>query len=99
MSDQQFPPENSLAVRINRWMLNLSRNWLAALLLLIGIYVGLPFVGPTLMHFGLTGPANLLYTACSPLCHQFAFRPWLLFSDAPACPHTASGVTCVTAFD
>src|SRR5258708_7630161 len=99
MSDQQFPPENSLAVRINRWMLNLSRNWLAALLLLIGIYVGLPFVAPTLMHFGLTGPANLIYTAYSPLCHQFAFRSWFLFGEQPAYPRAAAGYPGLQPFD
>ena len=80
MSDKApIKPDSSFAVRANRWALGLSRRWLRWLLLLIGLYVGLPFVAPTLMHFGVTGPARFLYTAYSPMCHQFAFRSWFLF--------------------
>ena len=81
-----------LAVRANRWVLNLSRHYLRWVLLLIGIYVGLPFLAPTLMHFGLTLPANVIYTAYSPLCHQFAFRSWFLFGEQPAYPRTQANV-------
>src|SRR5450755_4945627 len=93
------PPDDSFAVRANRWALNLSRHRLRWLLLIIGLYVGLPFVAPTLMHFGLTGPANLIYTAYSPLCHQFSFRSWFLFGEQPAYPRAAAGVPGLLPFD
>jgi len=89
----QNAPSQSWAIRLNQWTLSLSRHWLRWLLLLIGLYVGLPFVAPTLMHFGLTGPARLLYTAYSPMCHQFAFRSWFLYGEQPAYPRAQANVS------
>ncbi len=86
------PGENSAAVRLNRWSLQWSRHWLRILLIVIGVYFALPFLAPTLMHFGLIGPASLIYTAYSPLCHQLAFRSWFLFGKQPAYPRAAAHV-------
>jgi uncharacterized membrane protein len=93
------PGENSLAVRINRWAMGLSRNWLRSLLILIGLYAFLPFAAPVFMHFGLTGPAKLVYTMYSPMCHQFAFRSWFLFGEQPAYPRAAANVPGLKPFD
>jgi uncharacterized membrane protein len=98
-SNAPIPPENSTAVRANRWALSLSRHWLRWVLLVIGLYVALPFVAPTLMHFGLTGPANAIYTAYSPLCHQFAFRSWFLFGEQAAYPRAVAHVDGLQPFD
>ena len=95
----QNAPSQSWAIRLNQWTLSLSRHWLRWLLLLIGLYVGLPFVAPTLMHFGLTGPARLLYTAYSPMCHQFAFRSWFLYGEQPAYPRAEANVPGLQPFD
>src|SRR5690349_6213562 len=84
--------KKSLAVRLNRWALGLSRHYLRWILLVVGLYVSLPFVAPTLMHFGITGPANLLYKAYSPMCHQFAFRSWFLFGEQAAYPRGNANV-------
>jgi uncharacterized membrane protein len=92
MADNNYPPDNSFAVRVNRWALGLSRRWLTTLLLVIGLYVGLPFLAPTLMHFDLPGPAKLIYTAYSPLCHQFAFRSFFLFGQQPVYPRAVADV-------
>ena len=78
---RQEKPDNSFGVRANRFVWNISRHWLRWVLLLVAIYVGLPFAAPTLMHFGLTGPANAIYTMYSPLCHQLSFRSWFLFGE------------------
>jgi uncharacterized membrane protein len=56
------------------------------------LYAGLPFVAPVLMRVGLTGPANVIYTVYSPLCHQFAFRSWFFFGEQPAYPRDLAGV-------
>jgi uncharacterized membrane protein len=90
MSSQANPPGRAIAVRLNRWTLSLSRHWLRTLLIVIGVYVTLPFVAPTLMHLGLTGPANFLYTIYSPMCHQLAFRSWFLYGEQPAYPRAAA---------
>lgn len=99
MADNNYPPDNSFAVRVNRWALTLSRRWLTTLLIVIGLYVGLPFLAPTLMHFDLTGPAKLIYTAYSPLCHQFAFRSFFLFGAQPAYPRAVADVAGLKPFD
>ncbi len=78
-------------LRLNIWLLKLSRRWLRVALVLIGLYAGLPWVAPTLMHFGLEGPAHLLYFAYGPFCHQFAFRSFFLFGEQPEYPRAISG--------
>jgi uncharacterized membrane protein len=102
MTDRNQAPiksDASLAVRLNRWALGLSRHWLRWILLVIGLYVGLPFLAPTLMHFGLTGPAKALYTTYSPLCHQFAFRSWFLFGEQAAYPRATANVPGLKPFE
>lgn len=84
-------PNRSRRVRLNVWLLKLSRHWLRVALTLIGLYAGLPWAAPTLMHFGITGPAHVLYFAYGPFCHQFAFRSFFLFGDQPAYPRAISG--------
>ncbi len=77
----------------------LSRHYLALVNLFVFIYVGLPFLAPTLMKAGLTLPARAIYTVYSPLCHQFAFRSFFLFGEQPYYPLTAAGVHGVESFD
>lgn len=86
------------AIQTHRFMVRLSRNWLKILLVILGLYVALPFAAPTLMHLGASGPAQLLYTIYSPMCHQFAFRSWFLFGEQTAYPRAASG-TDLTPFE
>ncbi|MBI3242706.1 MAG: DUF2085 domain-containing protein [Chloroflexi bacterium] len=81
--------ERDFVIWLDKQIYGLSKHWLAVFNTLVLVYVGLPFVAPVLMKTGLTGPANLIYTAYSPLCHQFAFRSWFLFGknffyEAPA---------------
>ncbi len=89
----------STGVRLNRWMLGLTRHWMRVALVIIFFYVGLPFAAPTLMRFGLTGPANVLYAAYSPLCHQFAFRSWFLFGEQPAYPRQQANVPGLSPYE
>src|SRR5260221_10744649 len=86
------PSDNSLAVRLNRWTLSASRNYLRWLLLFIGLYALLPIAAPVFMHVGLTGPARVIYTIYIPLCHQFAFRSWFLFGEQSAYPRAVANV-------
>ena len=88
-------PSRSNRLRLNIWLLRLSRRWLTIALTVIGIYAALPWVAPTLMHFGLTGPAHLLYFAYGPFCHQFAFRSFFLFGEQPAYPRSITGTELI----
>lgn len=82
--------------RVYMWI---ARHYLALLNLLVFIYVGLPFLAPTLMKLDATAPARLLYTVYSPLCHQFAFRSFFLFGEQPYYPLKEAGVANVRTFD
>ncbi len=70
-----------------------ARHYLAVLNLLVFIYVGLPFLAPTLMKLNLTLPATVIYKMYSPLCHQFAFRSFFLFGEQPYYPLKEAGLT------
>ncbi|NJL93778.1 MAG: DUF2085 domain-containing protein [Anaerolineae bacterium] len=76
---------------IQRQRLNarLSRNWLQIVLGILALYVGLPILAPTLMMVGATGPASMIYTIYSPLCHQFAFRSAFLYGEHWVYPRAA----------
>ncbi len=79
------------AIRLNRGLLFFARHWLAAFNLAVLVYVGLPFLAPTLMHAGYETQARWIYTVYSPLCHQLAFRSWFLFGEQPAYPTNSGG--------
>ena len=68
-----------------------SRHYLTILNIFVLIYVGLPFLAPTLMKVGLTAPANGIYRVYSVACHQLAFRSFFLFGEQPVYPRAAAG--------
>jgi uncharacterized membrane protein len=84
------------AITLNRVVLGFARHWLAAFNLAVLVFVGLPFVAPVLMETGATTPARWIYSAYSPLCHQFAFRSWFLFGDQAAYPLGRAGLSGAT---
>ncbi len=86
------PPGNKpVALRLNLWVLRLTRNWLRIVLAFLITYSSLPVVAPILMKAGLTGPANVIYTMYSAVCHQFAFRSVFLFGEQPMYPRYNTG--------
>jgi len=83
-------------MRMNRGVRFFSRHWLAAFSLVILLYAGLPFMAPTLMKVGATGPARVIYTLYSPFCHQFAFRSFFLFGPQAVYPRELAGTDLVS---
>lgn len=83
--------KSSFGLKVNIWLLKGTRNWLKIVLVIVGLYATLPFVAPTLMRLGATGPANILYTIYSPMCHQFAFRSIFLYGDQTFYPREIAG--------
>jgi uncharacterized membrane protein len=77
----------------------LSRHYLALLNLFTFLYVGLPFLAPTLMKAGAIMPARAIYAMYSPLCHQFGFRSFFLFGEQPYYPAQAAGIPGVQTFE
>jgi len=86
----------SFSDRMYYW---LSRNYLGLINALVFLYVGLPFLAPTLMKIDAAGPARLLYTIYSPLCHQFGFRSFFLFGEQAYYPLKEAGIAGVKTFD
>ncbi len=84
--------------RMDRLMLSIARNWLRIALVVIGTYAILPWVAPTLMKVGLTGPGNALYMLYSPMCHQFAFRSVFLYGEQTFYPRESVG-TDLTSYE
>lgn len=82
--------------KLTLWM---SKYYLTVLNLFMLLYVGLPFLAPTLMKAGATGPAQVIYRIYSPLCHQFAFRSFFLFGEQPYYPLSEAGLNDVKTFE
>lgn len=76
---------------IDRVVYGISRHWLAIFNMMVAVYVGLPLLAPVLMNVGATGPARVIYTIYSPLCHQMASRSFFLFGEQAAYPRAVSG--------
>lgn len=76
--------------RINLWMLKFARNWLKFVLVILAVYITMPWVAPTFKKLGFDSAANAIYTFYSPFCHQFAFRSIFLYGDQPFYPRGAA---------
>lgn len=75
-----------VVIALDRGILGFAKHWLLFFNLFVLTYVGLPFLAPALMNAGLPGPANVIYTMYSPLCHQLGYRSWYLFGERSAYP-------------
>lgn len=82
--------------RISNWI---SQHYLLLLNLFMALYVGLPFLAPTLMKVGVDVPARVIYTMYSPLCHQFGFRSFFLYGEQSVYPLEAAGLKNIKTFD
>jgi uncharacterized membrane protein len=81
--------------RADRAVFWVSRHYLAILNFVMLLYVGLPFLAPTLMKTGMTVPARVLYTLYSPLCHQFGFRSFFLYGEQAYYPLEEAGMNVI----
>lgn len=92
--------QRTLVIGIDKFIYRFSRHWLAFFNFFIGLYVGLPMLAPVLMNAGITGPANIIYTVYSPMCHQMASRSFFLFGEQYAYPRAIadSSLTPIEAY-
>lgn len=84
------------ADRVSMW---LSNHYLFLLNLFMALYVGAPFLAPTLMKVGAEMPARAIYAMYSPLCHQFGFRSFFLYGEQSVYPLTEAGLSTLKSFD
>jgi uncharacterized membrane protein len=87
----KFPLERgwTKADRFSYWI---SGHYLAVFNVLIGLYLGLAFLAPVMQKIGAKGPANILYSGYSFVCHQLAYRSWFLFGEQWIYPTGTAGV-------
>lgn len=83
--------QRSVVIGIDRLVYGFSRHWLAVFNTLAFLYVGLPILAPALMNAGVEGPAKVIYTVYSPMCHQMAQRSFFLFGEQSAYPREIAG--------
>ncbi|HAE85421.1 MAG TPA: hypothetical protein DCG78_02785 [Anaerolineaceae bacterium] len=76
----------------NRFSLWLSKYYLYVIIGFLIFVVGLAFLAPVLMEWGLPDAAQNLYTIYHPFCHQLAFRSLFLFGQQPFYPRELAGV-------
>ncbi|MGE5221878.1 MAG: hypothetical protein ACM3PY_05550, partial [Omnitrophica WOR_2 bacterium] len=69
-------PEAGFIDRLTVW---LSHYWIGVFGVLFGIYIGLPFLAPLLMHIGWRSPGEIIYWIYSFLCHQLPERSYFFF--------------------
>lgn len=84
------------ADRFSFWV---SRHYIWLIFLLFFLYAGLPILAPVLMKYNQPGPAKVIYTVYSPLCHQLGFRSIYLFGPQTFYPRAAAGVEGLLTFE
>lgn len=100
-SSRQARQDNDrrFAIRANIFVVRLARNWLRVALVILTIYVSLPFAAPVLMKVGIEGPARAIYSLYTPFCHQLPFRSFFLFGEQAVYPRENVPSTGVTPFE
>jgi uncharacterized membrane protein len=81
--------------KLSAWV---SHHYVWLIGIMLALYVGLPFLAPTLMKVGAPGAANVIYTVYSPLCHELGFRSFYLYGEQPFYPRETAGVSGVRTF-
>ena len=67
--------------RLERLIYRISCRWIFVFSIILGLYVGLPFIAPLFMKLGWDIPARVIYFIYSFLCHQLPQRSFFLFGS------------------
>jgi uncharacterized membrane protein len=76
--------QRDLVLFLDRQIYRLAKHWLAAINVVVAIYVLLPLLAPLLMVIGAPGIARLIYLAYRPACHQLPERSFFVLGAQPA---------------
>jgi uncharacterized membrane protein len=68
-----------VVIWLDRRIYGLAKHWLALFNILMGFYVLLPLLAPTLMAGGAPQAGRLIYVVYKPACHQLPERSFYLF--------------------
>lgn len=64
----------------------IARHWLLLFNVILGVYVGLPWLAPLFMQLGWAAAGNLIYLIYSTQCHQLPQRSYFLFGPQATYP-------------
>jgi uncharacterized membrane protein len=70
---------SSLLSQPQKSEIKLFRYWFVLFALFFGLFIGLPFLAPVLMHIGWRSAGIAIYSIYSFLCHQLPERSFFLF--------------------
>jgi uncharacterized membrane protein len=84
----------AIANRISLWF---ARHWMAVINAFLAVYIGLPFLAPVLMFFGMERPAQIIYQGYLFLCHELPQRSYFLFGMQPV--YTLEQLTILAGVD
>jgi uncharacterized membrane protein len=80
MYDRAFQ-EHTLITPLGKATNWVTQHWIVVFALIMGFYVGLPFLAPVLMYLGWLEGGKAIYTIYSTQCHQLPQRSFFLFGD------------------
>lgn len=83
MTAQASPAMRRFILFVDLLTMSIGKHWLLLVNFCLLVFVGLPMLAPVLLHFGYTGPADLIYSAYRLTCHQLAFRSYFFFGEQP----------------
>jgi uncharacterized membrane protein len=78
-STTMSPRKHEAVIIVDRLAYFFCRHWLTVVIILLGLYVGLPLLAPVLMQLGWKGAANVIYAIYATQCHQMPQRSFFLF--------------------
>ena len=73
------PSSRTVVIVLDRLIYQVSRHWILVFSLVVGCYVGLPWLAPVLMHLGWVDAGNAIYLLYSTQCHQMPQRSFFVF--------------------
>ena len=76
--NEPSPWERTLLTLVNRFVYHLARHWVAAVNLVVALYVLPAVVAPFLMLHGVERPAKTLYFLYGFVCHQLPERSFFV---------------------
>lgn len=74
--NQKSITSSTKSIQFTNWV---TDHWVWGVCVILGIYVGLPWLAPIFMKIGWTGTGNLIYMLYSTQCHQLPERSFFLF--------------------
>lgn len=83
----------------DRFGLWFTRNYVRVIILLLAIFVGLPFLAPVLEESGQSNLARVIYFVYRPFCHQLSFRSYFLYGEQAVYPRQLAGVQGVKTYE